>query len=159
MTSFVRSLLRTSSLTPDTQPGPTRTSFGLRQSPSFNDFSLHVAQDAESEFEDHGAHRANSGARMTRHSSPFPASYPADTRSHLEYLSREGESRLWNGRPPSGASSGAKGLHIPQGKLSYQNHLPSASAPPRAPSRRKREGKIDGMDYYEFCELIRSSSL
>jgi hypothetical protein len=24
---------------------------------------------------------------------------------------------------------------------------------------RPKEGKIDGMDYYEFCELIRSSSL
>ena len=26
-------------------------------------------------------------------------------------------------------------------------------------AKRKRERKIDGLDYYEFCELIRSSSL
>lgn len=37
---------------------------------------------------------------------------------------------------------------------------PASPRSPRTPGgRRRKSGKIDGMDYYEFCELIRSSSL
>ncbi|KDD73674.1 hypothetical protein H632_c1939p0 [Helicosporidium sp. ATCC 50920] len=38
--------------------------------------------------------------------------------------------------------------------------LPSSPRSPQSPGgRRKRSPKIDGLDYYEFCELLRSSSL
>ena len=61
------------------------------------------------------------------------------------------------------------GVAIPQADRAYQNHFvpavarnllaatpPSDSKPPR---QKYPEKKIDGMDYYEFCELIRSNSL
>jgi hypothetical protein len=40
---------------------------------------------------------------------------------------------------------------------------PSEPASPRSPrtpgGRRRKSGKIDGVDYYDYCELIRTSSL
>lgn len=60
-------------------------------------------------------------------------------------------------------------MPIPQEGKSFQNHFMSAAAKnaqvgtaPASvkPARQKYpEKKIDGMDYYEFCELIRSNSL
>lgn len=66
-------------------------------------------------------------------------------------------------------SRGSSGVTIPQQERSFQNHfIPTAAkyahvgtAPAgNKPARQKYpEKKIDGMDYYEFCELIRSNSL
>ena len=43
----------------------------------------------------------------------------------------------------------------------YVEPVPSAPASESAsvPPRRRKEGKIDGLDYWGFCELLRSSSL
>jgi hypothetical protein len=44
----------------------------------------------------------------------------------------------------------------------YVEPVPSAPASEAAaamPPRRRKEGKIDGLDYWGFCELLRSSSL
>ncbi len=61
------------------------------------------------------------------------------------------------------------GMAIPQADRAYQNHFTPAVArhvqaatPPKdgkPPRQKYPEKKIDGMDYYEFCELIRSNSL
>ena len=58
-------------------------------------------------------------------------------------------------------------MAIPQSDRAFQNHfIPAAArqsgAPPadsKAPRQKYPEKKIDGMDYYEFCEVIRSNSL
>ena len=42
----------------------------------------------------------------------------------------------------------------------YAEPVPAAPASESAaPPRRRKEGKIDGLDYWGFCELLRSSSL
>ncbi len=42
----------------------------------------------------------------------------------------------------------------------YVEQVPAApSSESSAPPRRRKEGKIDGLDYWGFCELLRSSSL
>lgn len=70
----------------------------------------------------------------------------------------------------SGTKAGKSvGMAIPQADRAYQNHfIPAvarhvqAATPPKdgkPPRQKYPEKKIDGMDYYEFCELIRSNSL
>ena len=66
-------------------------------------------------------------------------------------------------------STGGSGVPIPQQDRSFQNHfIPAAAkyahsgtapANGKPPRQKYPEKKIDGMDYYEFCELIRSNSL
>ena len=58
-------------------------------------------------------------------------------------------------------------MAIPQADRAFQNHfIPAAArqagtnlADTKPPRQKYPEKKIDGMDYYEFCELIRSNSL
>ena len=60
-------------------------------------------------------------------------------------------------------------MTIPQADRAFQNHfIPAAArtsldsrtpADSKPPRQKYPEKKIDGMDYYEFCELIRSNSL
>lgn len=61
-------------------------------------------------------------------------------------------------------------MAIPQADRAFQNHFIPAAARPsldsrtppadsKPPRQKYPEKKIDGMDYYEFCELIRSNSL
>lgn len=66
-------------------------------------------------------------------------------------------------------TTGNSGVPIPQQERSFLNHfMPSAAksahgctapADTKPPRGKYPEKKIDGMDYYEFCELIRSNSL
>eukprot|EP00887_Chlorella_sp_A99_P002981 scaffold24.g2981.t1 len=71
------------------------------------------------------------------------------------------------GTPRNSVDAGAApsiGGTAPSPRASLED--PGSPRTPRSPrspltpgGRRRKEGKIDGMDYYEFCELIRSSSL
>ncbi|KAL4420011.1 hypothetical protein ABPG75_007109 [Micractinium tetrahymenae] len=62
-------------------------------------------------------------------------------------------------RASMGSSSPGSPL-TPRAPAAADASEPGTPRSPRTPGgRRRKSGKIDGMDYYEFCELIRSSSL
>jgi hypothetical protein len=42
--------------------------------------------------------------------------------------------------------------------MSPASTIPAPSSP-RTPGGRRRKQKIHGLDYYEFCELVRAGSL
>ena len=43
--------------------------------------------------------------------------------------------------------------------MNHQQAKPATVAQPMAPEKARRKQKIDGMEFYEWAELIRSSSL
>jgi hypothetical protein len=54
--------------------------------------------------------------------------------------------------------------YLPTPRASMSEDIPETPRSPTSPTspsgrRKAKSQKIDGLDYYEFCELIRSSSL
>lgn len=76
-------------------------------------------------------------------------------RSSLDVLSRTPSVLAAWGAGTIFSRSPAQPINIPSAK-----HEPSdTSGPPPPDTPRRKTGKINGLDYYEWCELVRSSSL
>ncbi|KAK2076125.1 hypothetical protein QBZ16_001057 [Prototheca wickerhamii] len=67
---------------------------------------------------------------------------------------------LGMGRADGGApASPGSGAPLSTPRESLEASAPGTPSSPLTPGGRRRSPKIDGLDYYEFCELIRSSSM
>lgn len=168
MSTMLRTLLRSTSS--DRQhDGSTKGSLSMPSSPSFSDFSMGCGQEELHGEEPHSqslpAQPAQNSwrGRGFEHSTSFGSRGSSDSSSSAEgSCDKPGKDR--------GIKAGrSAGMAIPQADLAFQNHfIPAAarhvqaSTPPadgKPPRQKYPEKKIDGMDYYEFCELIRSNSL
>ncbi|KAK9828937.1 hypothetical protein WJX72_002921 [[Myrmecia] bisecta] len=140
--------------------GAARTSpSSLPRNPiSFSDFSLHVGQDAEMDLEPCKA--SYSSQDRPRSMDSQASSLDSRSSSGADYMSRFAE-RRWG--TSAGSAPVSQSMAIPKGRYSLHQHsmplMSQTSSPAPTVRRKQQEGKIEGMDYYEFCELIRSSSL
>jgi hypothetical protein len=152
----------------------------MASSTSFNDFSMHVAHEVDDD------HSEQLHAPTAPHASHLPSAPPilstsAPTtlglasssalkipRSSLAHLLAQRSAEAGTPRssldvaPSSGTPTPRNSLSSPRSPTLAASAADEPASPrsPRTPGgRRKRAQKIDGMDYYEFCELIRSSSL
>ncbi|KAL0046874.1 hypothetical protein WJX82_000498 [Trebouxia sp. C0006] len=162
---MLRTLLRSTS---DRQSdGSTKGSLSMPSSPSFSDFSMGCGQE---ELHGEDVHSQslpsqpaqNAWSRRSLGHSPSSGSRGSSDSSS----SSEGDCDQQGKGTKAGRSAG---MAIPQADRAHQNHfIPAvarqvqAATPPKdgkPPRQKYPEKKIDGMDYYEFCELIRSNSL
>ncbi|KAI3425377.1 hypothetical protein D9Q98_009141 [Chlorella vulgaris] len=161
----------------------------LTSSTSFNDFSMHVATDVDHEqgADAQGAAGAHAPMQASVFGSSAPTSgyaglgssaalkIPRSSMAHLLAQRALGSglsgdagtprSSLDVPAPSSAATSPRASIEAPSprspgGPMGAAAEEPPSPRSPRTPGgRRKKQTKVDGMDYYEFCELIRSSSL
>ncbi|RMZ57475.1 hypothetical protein APUTEX25_004309 [Auxenochlorella protothecoides] len=140
----------------------------MASSPSFNDFSLHVGQDMDHPIEhsvERPLHRPAVDARSTFASSAGQNPGGAVTNFPL-LLSRASPLRIPRstaayglGKSEAGIPPSPGGASLSTPRESMETSVPGTPSSPRTPGGRRRSPKIDGLDYYEFCELIRSSSM
>ncbi|DBB01044.1 hypothetical protein WJX77_000259 [Trebouxia sp. C0004] len=162
MSTMLRTLLRSTS---DRQSdGGTKGSLSMPSSPSFSDFSMGCGQE---EFHGEDVHS------QSLPSQPAQSSWSRRTFGHSTSRGSTDSSSSSEGdydQQAKGITAGrSAGVAIPQADRAQQNHfIPAvarhvqAATPPKdvkPPRQTYPEKKIDGMDYYEFCELIRSNSL
>ncbi|EIE22788.1 hypothetical protein COCSUDRAFT_63921 [Coccomyxa subellipsoidea C-169] len=160
--SLLRSLLRTSSLaSPRADRSEEQTSpLSLRASPSFSDFSCGIQADAEDEPATPSA--AGSFSPLSRHSmdsSGSPSSFtPGFLARRSMDLRADLKSLFSNGTSPGPATmKSSPSMPIPPAHQHNDRAKPADQAEQR--KRCARQKKIDGMEFYEWAELIRSSSL
>jgi hypothetical protein len=137
----------------------------LPSSPSFNDFSL-GCQEAAEEGSTAYAQSLPTGlpvsgwaGRRSFEGATEKTSHVAAQRWRLATAAISEGLGLKHDSAPAGTSTG---IPIPQGRRAFDNHqqqTEQAEVPGRPGRRKYRNNKIDGLDYYDYCELIRSSSL
>lgn len=163
------------------ETGPTGGPSNLQHTSSFNDFSMHVGQEVDSHLDHVESKRPDSrprdvprgdrpspfvvgsapasGAGLTAGLPPFKSPALKIPRSSVAHIL----SRVESSTPRSSLDAPASAPSPREGALPSPRSSLEEPASPRSPTtpggRRRRAQKIDGLDYYEFCELIRSSSL
>lgn len=159
---MLRTLLRTSS--DRNSDGSSKGSLSMPSSPSFSDFSMGVGQEDMSVDVPQTQTATHSDVPSGKiHARPCQR-HSLDSRFSFGSSTSSDSSPTEQGK----LSRGNSGVPIPQQERSFLNHfMPSAAkyahgtapADTKPPYGKYPEKKIDGMDYYEFCELIRSNSL
>ncbi|KAL4533684.1 hypothetical protein Ndes2526B_g07415 [Nannochloris sp. 'desiccata'] len=157
----------------DESANPSR---GLAASHSFNDFSMHTQQDIDDHHETHMSttqpiDMREPAAKAPVRTSPFtvgsaPAGMaPISTSSALKIPRNSVASILLpshstGGTPRSSLELSWNSLPTPRHSMSDEPSSPKSPKSPTTPGgRRRKSQKIHGMDYYEFCELVRAGSL
>ncbi|KAL3162359.1 hypothetical protein ABBQ32_010041 [Trebouxia sp. C0010 RCD-2024] len=162
MSNMLRTLLRSTS---DRQTDASNKG-SMPSSPSFSDFSMGVGQEEMPTEDVHAQSLPSQPARGFWRRS-LDRSVSLGSRSSSDSASSGSGSPDKTQNDTSSKTGRSTGMAIPQADRTFQNHFIPAAArqagtPPadtKPPRQKYPEKKIDGMDYYEFCELIRSNSL
>lgn len=154
----------------DDASGPTR---GMASTHSFNDFSMHINQEVDDHMDHHSSDTRpvampEMPTRAPPRASPFavgsaPASMAPITTKALRIPRTSVASILMrepSSTPRSSLDLAATSLPSPRHSMADEPGSPKSPRSPTTPGgRRRKQQKIHGMDYYEFCELVRAGSL
>ncbi|BDA45625.1 hypothetical protein COCOBI_07-4120 [Coccomyxa sp. Obi] len=169
--SLLRSLLtRTSSIaSPRADRGEEQSSvspLAMRSVPSFNDFSCGIQADAEdTEMEAATPSAAGSFSPFSRHSmdsTGSPSSYSPGFLARRSLDLRADMKSLFSSATTAGPETIRTTPSVPIPPANQHKSASGRSQPTDQAEQRKRSArqkKIDGMEFYEWAELIRSSSL
>lgn len=165
-TSLLRNLLRTSSVS---RPSDEPSSPSLKASPSFSDFSCGVQAETEDT-------TAAPEPKSVACSPGTPCSIDRRSFDSLQsqssigsFLSRrslDARGLLWGNKTDAGgemesALKSSPSMPIPNNNAhAHAKHSrPLPASAELTPRQKARKQKIDGLEFYEWAELIRSSSL